>query len=152
MHVIIRIPRNIVVNNELDVGDIETTRSNVCSDEDAGGAGAETGEVCGALSLWEEGVEGGGAVIEGVQETGEEGGGGSAVGEDDGGFFKVQGGKEEGVEVGLACLDGDLEVGLMEGRGNRQRGAAGGGVDFANIQGGFGGATGEVFECEDFGC
>lgn len=118
MHVVVRVARHVVVDDELDVRDVEAAAGDVGGDEDAGGAGAEAREVGGAFGLREEGVQGGGAVVEGVEEAREEGGGLGAVGEDDGGFGGVEGGQEEGVQVGFAGLDGDLEVGLVEGWGD----------------------------------
>lgn len=67
MHIVVRVPRHVVIDHELHIRDIEAAARDVRGDEDAGGAGAEAGEVCGALGLREEGVQGGGAVVEGVE-------------------------------------------------------------------------------------
>ena len=127
MHVVVRVPRHVVVDDEVDVGDIEAAAGDVGGDEDAGGAGAEAREVGGALGLREERVQGGGAVVEGVEEARQERRGCGAVGEDDDGFGGVEGGEQEGVQVGFAGLERHLQVGLVEGGGDGEGGGAGGG-------------------------
>lgn len=64
VHVIVRVPWDVEVHNERDVRDIESTRSDIGGDKDAGDAGAEFAKVRGAFSLWEQGMEGCDAVVE----------------------------------------------------------------------------------------
>lgn len=78
-----------MVNHQQDGGDVKTAGGDVRCDEDAGGRGAEAGEVGGSFGLREEAVEGGDAVGEAAEGAFQEVGGGGAVAEDDGWFGGV---------------------------------------------------------------
>jgi hypothetical protein len=63
MNIIIGVTRDIVVNNQSHLWDIQTSSGDICSDEDASGGGPETAEVIDSLALREFGVEGGDTVV-----------------------------------------------------------------------------------------
>lgn len=92
MHVVVRIPGHVEVHHETDGGDIKTTTGDVGGDKEAGGGGAEAGEVGRAFGLWQQAVEGGDSVGETAEGAFEEVGGFGVVAEDDGGFGGVGGG------------------------------------------------------------
>ena len=82
MDIVVRVAGEVVVDHELDRGDVEASAGDVGGDEDAGALAAECGEVGGALFLGELGVQGGAGVGEGEEGAVEEVGGFGAVGED----------------------------------------------------------------------
>lgn len=69
MHVVIRHPRYLPVHHHGHLGNVESTRSNIGSDEERDGLSAEGGEGPEALGLGKVGVEGGAG--DGVGEVGE---------------------------------------------------------------------------------
>ena len=148
VHVVIRIARDVEVDDQRDGGDIETTRGDVRGDEDAGCGRAEAGEVGGSLGLREETVQGCDAVGETAEGAFEEVGGVGAVAEDDGWFGGVDFGGEEDVEEGFAVGHGDFEVGLVEGWGDGAFCFCG---DFCHEDGWFVGGSGHGLQHAHFG-
>jgi hypothetical protein len=110
VHVVVRHPRYFPIDHHCHFGDIESTRSNIGSDEKRDSLSAEGGEGLEALGLRKVGVEGGAG--DGVGEIGEEVGeksGGTAVRdeedrlrEDRSGVFLVR--RALGALVGLSTL------------------------------------------------
>lgn len=58
MDVVVRIARDVVVDHERNLGDVETSGCHVGGDEDACGRGPEAAEVICAIALWKLAVEG----------------------------------------------------------------------------------------------
>lgn len=102
VHVVVRVAGHIVVDDQADGRDIETTRGDVRGDEDAGRGGAEAGEVGVPLGLGKETMQGGDAVGEAAEHALEQVGGLGVIAEDDGRFGGVALGGEEDVQEGFA--------------------------------------------------
>lgn len=115
MDVVVRIARDIKVYHQLYRGDIKATRCNIRGNEDAGSFSAEAAERVSALALRKFAVEGRDTVIEESQGVREEIGGGGAVCKDYDRFRGVEGGGEEGVQIGFAGMRNKEEESLGEG-------------------------------------
>ena len=147
MDIIVRVTRDVVVDNNLDLGDIETSGSDVGCDQNARGGGTEPAEVVDALALGQLRVQRGDAVVEQPQQMMQEIGGAGAVAEDDDGLVNVLRREQEHVQVVLAVGDGHLEVHLSQSCGDGEAL----GVDFADEDGGAAGDGRALGEGLDFG-
>lgn len=148
VHVVVRVAGHIVVDDQADGGDVETTRGDVRGNEDAGRGGAEAGEVGVTLGLRQETVQGGDAVGEAAEHALEQVGRLGVVAEDDGGSGGVAFGGEEDVQEGFAVRQRHLEVGLFERGGDGALILRG---DLGNEDGRLVGGSGHVLQGADFG-